>query len=291
MHVLTRTLREYGAALLELLLPRQCAGCQKTWLHKHQGFWCEACRRELCWIESPICPRCGRPFPKSPSSADHLCGDCLQSAFLFDTARSATQHSGVVRRRIHQLKFGGQLHWVPPLADLLCQLFRGGEPSPVPPTLSSLFFQQGPDSSFRIHHSSLVTAEGPAVELVLPVPLHVKRLRQRGFNQAGLLAREFGRRLGLPVLFHALVRKIWTEPQTRLNREERLRNVRDAFHVMDVEAVKDRRILIVDDVFTTGTTLNECAKTLKASGASEVHALTVCRALPDWKTEYENAMG
>jgi predicted amidophosphoribosyltransferase len=60
---------------------------------------------------------------------------------------------------------------------------------------------------------------------------------------------------------------------------------------MDVEAVKDRRILIVDDVFTTGTTLNECAKTLKASGASEVHALTVCRALPDWKTEYENAMG
>jgi ComF family protein len=236
-------------------LPRQCAGCQTTWLQKHQDFWCEACREELPWIESPICPRCGRPFPKSPSSPDHLCGDCLQSAFLFDTARSATQHSGVVRRRIHQLKFGGQLHWVPPLADLLCQRFKGGETVPA--------------------------------ELVFPVPLHVKRLRQRGFNQAGLLAKAFGRRLGLPVHFNCLVRKCWTEPQTRLNREERLRNVKDAFHVTDTGKVRKRHVLIIDDVYTTGTTLNECAKTLKAAGASEVHALTVSRALPDWKTAYE----
>jgi ComF family protein len=244
-----------GQSLRELFLPRRCAGCQKTWLHGRQGFWCDGCLDELPWIESPLCPRCGRPFPKSASSPDHLCGDCLQSVFLFDRARSATQHAGVVRKRIHQLKFGGQLHWAPPLAELLVPLFR---------------------------RETL-----PAVDIILPVPLHVKRLRQRGFNQAGLLAKTLGRQLGLPVQFEVLVRQCWTEPQTRLNREQRLQNVKDAFHVPVPGKVKGRRVLLIDDVFTTGTTLNECTKTLRAAGVLEVHALTVCRALPDGKREYE----
>jgi ComF family protein len=240
-----------GHSLRDLFLPRQCAGCQKIWLSDHQDFWCDACLDELPWTQ------CGRPFPKTPSAPDHLCGDCLQSVFLFDSARSATQHSGVVRRRIHQLKFGGQLHWVPPLAELLATLVRREE-------------------------------RALTVDMIFPVPLHVKRLRQRGFNQAGLLAKAFGHQVGIPVLFHVLTRKSWTEPQTRLNREERLRNVKDAFRVIDTGKVRERRVLIIDDVYTTGTTLNECAKTLKATGASEVHALTVCRALPDWKTDYED---
>ena len=245
---------------MELFLPRRCAGCQQTWLHSHQRCWCEACLDELPWVESPICPQCGRPFPKSPSSPDHLCGDCLLSVFLFDSARSATHHAGVVRQRIHQLKFGGRLHWAPPLAELLVRSVRR-------------------------------EAATPPVHMIFPVPLHVKRLRHRGFNQAALLARTLGRRLGLPVLFDCLLRTCWTEPQTRLNREQRLHNVKDAFQVMDADKVKDRRVLIVDDVYTTGTTLNECAKTLKAAGASEVHAVTVSRALPDWRSDYEQKEG
>ena len=88
------------------------------------------------------------------------------------------------------------------------------------------------------------------------------------------------RQLGVAVAFDCLLRACWTEPQTRLNREERLHNVKDAFLVADAGKVKGRRILIVDDVFTTGTTLNECAKTLKAAGAAAVHAVTISRALP-----------
>lgn len=241
---------------MELFLPRCCAGCQKSWLHSHQGFWCDVCLDELPWLESPICPQCGRPFSKSPSAPDHLCGDCLLSGFLFDRARSATHHAGVVRKGIHQLKFGGQLHWVPPLAELLVRLVRR-EAAVLP------------------------------VDMIFPVPLHVKRLRQRGFNQAGLLARSLGRQLGVAVRYDCLVRKCWTEPQTRLNREERLHNVKDAFRVADANKVRERRILIVDDVYTTGTTLNECAKTLKAAGASAVHAVTISRAVPDWKSDYE----
>jgi ComF family protein len=184
-----------------------------------------------------------------------LCGDCLLSVFIFDSARSATLHAGVVRKRVHQLKFGGQLHWVRPLAELM-------------------------ERSLRPETSTL------CVDMVFPVPLHVKRLRQRGFNQAGLLARSLGRRLGLPVSFDCLLRTCWTEPQTRLNREQRLHNVKDAFQIVDPKKVRDRRILIVDDVYTTGTTLNECAKTLRAAGASKVYAVTVCRASPDGRSDY-----
>ena len=118
-------------------------------------------------------------------------------------------------------------------------------------------------------------------DIVLPVPLHPKRLKERGFNQSGLLAKEFSRMQGLPVSFDLLIRKNWTEPQTRLNRKERLENVKGAFSLCDASAVRGRRVLLIDDVFTTGTTLSECAKTLKKAGASEVHVLTVTRALPD----------
>lgn len=253
--MLKEGLKALGASILELFLPRRCAGCERVWLHSPQGFWCEACLDELPWLQSPMCTQCGRHYSKSPSSPDHLCGDCLRSIFCFDRARSAVLHAGVVRTRIHQLKFGGQLHWVPPLTELLI-LLVGRE------------------------------ADRPPTELILPVPLHTRRLRQRGFNQAGLLARTLGRRLGLPASFDCLLRTCWTEPQTRLNREQRLQNVKDAFQVADPMRVKGRRILLVDDVFTTGTTLNECAKTLKAAGAAEVQAVTVSRSVPDWKAEH-----
>lgn len=161
-----------------------------------------------------------------------------------------------MRQRIHQLKFGGQLHWVRPLAELLERLVR--------------------------REAAILLAD-----MIFPVPLHVKRLRQRGFNQAGLLARVLGHQLELPVHYDCLVRRCWTEPQTRLNREERLHNVKDAFMVADARKVKGRRILLVDDVYTTGTTLNECARILKAGGAAAIHAVTVSRAVPDWKPDFE----
>jgi ComF family protein len=116
---------------------------------------------------------------------------------------------------------------------------------------------------------------------IVPVPLHTRRLRQRGFNQAGLLARELGRRLQRTVRFDVLRRKQWTEPQTRLNREARRSNVRNAFEVALPGEVKDGRIVLLDDVYTTGSTLSECAGELKSTGAREVVALTVTRSVPE----------
>lgn len=236
-----------GTVLLDLCLPRSCAGCQRM-DNRPQSSWCGTCWDLIPRVASPLCPKCGRPFRDSPDSPDHLCGECVESTYYFDSARSAVSHEGVVRTRIHQFKFEGQTEWVPPLVELL----------------------------------EIACAGLPAPDLVLPVPLHLKRLKERGFNQSGLLAGELARKLHVPVSFNLIVRKNRTQPQTRLNRKERLKNVKGAFELAEAQRVRGRRILLIDDVFTTGTTLSECARTLKKKGgASEVHAVTVTRALFD----------
>lgn len=242
------SLRQAGSLLLDLCLPGSCAGCGRVGIQR-EGFWCDECLGNISWIVSPFCPQCGRPYPDAPGSSDHLCGECALGAFHFSEARSVVLHSGITRERIHQFKFGGRLEWVPPLVELLRIAYAGWE-IPVP-------------------------------EVVIPVPLHLNRLRERGFNQSGLLAGEFSRGLGLPVSFNTLVRKNRTDPQTRLNREQRLINVKGAFEVSTGKDVRGRKILILDDVYTTGTTLSECARVLRRQGASEVYALTITRALPN----------
>ena len=250
-------LNRLSYSLFDLLFPRRCAGCLSAWLLARQGFWCDKCLEQLLWIKSPLCPCCGRPFLKSSFPADHLCGECLLKAPPFSSARSAVQHSGLVRDRINQLKFGAKLYWVPPLAELLEKTVRGDR---------------------------RITAD-----YIIAVPLHTRRLRQRGFNQAALIAKALGRRISLPVRFDILSRSEWTEPQTRLSRQERLQNVKNAFLVIRPSEVKGCRILLVDDVYTTGTTLSECSKMLKKAGSAQVHALTVTRALPEARMEWENS--
>lgn len=245
-------LKSAGTLVLDFCFPRRCAGCGLKWVTSAEGCWCEDCLKGLAWIAPPLCPCCGLPFLDSPASPDHLCGDCLQGSFAFDSARSAVLYSGVVRDRIHQLKFGHRLYWVPALAQLMEAVFRG-------------------DNAL------------PPADLAVPVPLHTKRLRQRGFNQSALLAGRLGRSTGGRVRYDILARRRWTAPQTRLARQERLQNVRNAFEVRRPDLVEGRVVLLVDDVFTTGSTLNECVRTLKSAGAAAVHALTVARALPGRK--------
>ena len=155
-------LRFAGSVLLDLCLPRSCAGCQRI-DNRPQSSWCRQCWNEIPWAVSPLCPICGRPFRDAPDSLDHLCGECIESVFHFDTARSAVLHEGIIRARIHQFKFGAQMEWAPPLVELL-----------------------------KIAHAGWGL---PAPDLVVPVPLHLKRLKERGFNQSGLLAGEFARKL------------------------------------------------------------------------------------------------
>jgi ComF family protein len=117
------------------------------------------------------------------------------------------------------------------------------------------------------------------VELIMPVPLHHLRLRQRGFNQAALLARRLGATLGIPVDYSSLKRSRWTEPQTGLSRRQRADNVKGAFDLVTPERVGRKCVLLLDDVLTTGETVNQCARVLKNGGTAEVLVLTVARTV------------
>jgi ComF family protein len=154
---------------------------------------------------------------------------------------------GAVRELIHQFKYSGKTMLRRPLALLAAD-----------------------------HLDRFVIETGP--DVIIPVPLHHKRLRQRGFNQAILLGEIFAQKWRLPLLRNSLRRVRWTEPQVNLSAAERLENVKGAFALADIVAVAGKRVLLVDDVYTTGSTVKECAKVLKSGGAQSVTAITVARA-------------
>lgn len=236
-----------AGGLLDLLYPPSCPACGSSEAASDDLEWCPGCLEALPWIRGSQCQGCGRPFPKSPSSPDHLCGECILGTFHFDRARSVLYHADFVRETVHAVKFGARLHLVRPLSQLLVRTVQDWE--------------------------------GSVIDLLIPVPLHPLRLRQRGFNQAALLGRFLSRKIAVPMDLGLLKRGVWTVPQTRLSREERLKNVKDAFFVENPERLEGRNVLLVDDVFTTGSTLSECAKVLKENGAVEVLAVTLSRAV------------
>ncbi|MEJ2040507.1 MAG: ComF family protein [Desulfosarcinaceae bacterium] len=267
-------LRSLCATTLEMLIPRRCAACRGFYRkpreakpqkgstpeqaddgHLLTAFLCPRCARDFRAVESPLCTCCGAPFASS-EGADHLCGRCLNQPPAFSCARSAGYYEGGLRVMIHQLKYKGYVQAAAPLSRLLWRTFkRHWDPG--------------------------------SIDLLLPVPLHRKRLHGRGFNQAvqllrrwPALAREEGVALGMDrVKPKLLVRRRNTPPQTGLDSRQRIDNVKGAFMVESTSEVRKRSILIVDDVFTTGATVDACARTLIKAGASRVCVLTLARSV------------
>lgn len=236
--------QEIGNTLLELFFPGRCLACERPPERFGKLMLCRQCRSAIKFIRGPLCKCCGRPFHKSGGD-DHLCGLCLTGFYHFDTARALTQYRTPITTIISRFKYHGQT--------------------------TSL-------KSFRsIKQQSSVLAELKQPELIIPVPLHRKRLRQRGFNQALLLARTFyPEQLNL-IDLTVLERHRYTEQQTGMSGKARRHNLKNSFRVNNREVVDDKRVLLVDDVFTTGTTVNECAKVLKEAGAKEIQVLTLAR--------------
>lgn len=204
---------------------------------------CAACSRQFTAADSPLCLRCGLVF-KSRFGEDRVCGECLAAEKPFGMARSAGVYDQAMMAVIHAYKYGARIELARPFSQMLKAVFQ--------------------------HH----WPKG-SIDLVLPVPLHPQRLRSRGFNQAYLMVRSWGKIVARDVLRRRQV----TPPQTGLGRKERFANVRGAFTVADPRAVEGRRLLLVDDVYTTGATVSECAGVLKKSGALRVDVLTVARAV------------
>ncbi len=232
-------------AVVDLVLPPRCPGCRC--IVAADGSFCAACWQDLAFITAPLCARCGVPF-EHDRGAGAECGACLAEPPRYTAARAALVYGGPARRVLLALKHGDRQHLA------------------------------------RIMAGHMARAAGPLLGtdvLIVPVPLHWRRLWQRGFNQAALLARALARGSGAPIAVDALVRAKPTAISRGLGRSARARNVRGAFRVRDRALVRGRRIVLVDDVLTTGATADACARVLRRAGAQEVHVLTFARVVRD----------
>lgn len=238
--------------VLNFLYPPRCAVCGARFGLEAGHRVCAQCLERVERLPEPMCSVCGAPL-ESASGSQSRCSQCLNSPPYFTTARAIARYRpsaesdrtslpGVIRRH----KYGLDQSLEKALAE-----FIGDE---LPHTASDC-------------------------DLVIPVPLHRSRLWWRGFNQAALLAAVVARRLGAPLEVSALTRIRATTPQTSQNHDARRRNVRGAFAVRRPARVKGRRVLLVDDVMTTGATADECARVLLRAGASRVDVLTLARVL------------
>lgn len=245
-----------SARLIDLIYPPRCHACQRFLVRGPedggQGLYlCSSCMADFRALTPPHCKVCARPF-HSRDVEDHLCESCLRKRPLFQTIGAPYLYEGSLKTVIHVFKYGGRSGLADFLGPILASFARDWDP-------------------------------GGETTLVMPVPLHPRRLRERGFNQSKLLARYVAAGLDVDLDVYSLIRIRDTLPQTGLGKSERRKNVSGAFRLKTSEAVKDQGIVLVDDVATTGNTLNECTKILLKSGAIQVFCLVLARtASPEW---------
>lgn len=232
-------LTDWAQALRELLFPRcRCPFCDQP-LPPGAGEICPACQRAVadsCQGWRP-CQRCATFIPAGLSN----CVNChaLKGENWLDQSRAAGPYEGILKENIRKFKYHHGVWLDKPLGQMML--------------------------------AAVKEADYPGLDMVVPVPLHPVRLAERGYNQAELLARVIARGLGLPMNCRALIRQLNTPSQTNLHRQDRLANLDDAFALTRNDEIYQKRILLVDDIFTTGATGNSCAKTLKNGGGAAVY--------------------
>ena len=236
----------FRSTVFQFFLPPQCPCCERFSEEGRQGF-CSNCLSQIRWIEPPFCSICGIPFI-SREVETHPCGACVTHRKYFTIARALGAFEGSLQEAIHRWKYEGKTYLTPFFADWMAEgLNRHWEPG--------------------------------SLDLLIPVPLHTRRLRERGFNQALLLVRELSRRTGIPYRKSILQKKKSTIPQVNLSGVEREKELRGTFHVIGKEELSGLSVLLIDDVYTTGATVNECSKVLLRGGAKKVDVLTLAHVL------------
>lgn len=237
-----------------------CATIALTFRQAMNRFLCSVCLMDFQPVQSPLCCRCGAVFAAFEGE-DHLCENCIRAPMHFHHARAAGIYEGALKQMILKFKFHGKIHLARPFGLLMLH------------TLHGMYTQNA--------------WESVVPGTVVPVPLHAGRHRMRGFNQAFLLADhlvDLDRRHpgpGFPALKtdrNILLRCRWTNPQTGLNKARRKTNIANAFRVDAPEKAAGKHILLIDDVYTTGATVDECARILIQAGAARVDVLTLARA-------------
>ena len=235
--------------LLSLVYPKICFGCKKTLAAQSNVYFCEKCWDVLKNnFKPPFCKICGRSL-ESCNANISKCADCESYNWHFSQGFSATVYDGMAKECIHSFKYKFNTY----LADSLAQLM--------------------------IDYANNYNDNFANVDVIVPVPLHWRKLRQRGFNQTKLLAIKLGNAFNVPVETRGLSRFRYTPSQTGLPRQQRIKNVNDVFIARKPEVFIAKKVLLIDDVFTTGSTLNECSKVILKSGARDVSVFSLARGI------------
>jgi len=233
---------------LDCLFPPGCLICSSKDLYQSGHLICKDCFDSISFISHPFCVRCGKQF-LTETVRDHMCGDCLTKEPYFNLVRALGKYEGALEKIIHNFKYKQKFSMVNIFTFLLENMQNNG-----------------------------ITFD--SYDLFIPVPLHLSRLRQRGFNQTVLLGRVLQKKYQqIPLQTMVLQRMVPTLPQVTLAVKERKVNVRNAFRVKDPRLVEGKTVLLLDDVYTTGATMNECARVLKESGVSRVDGFVIARAV------------
>ena len=249
----------------QFLYPLKCLKCgiyidtERVRPQTMDACFCDHCMSAgVYFIDPPFCIKCGVKFHQLKASSgvneNHVCETCLKTPLTVDRVRAVAEYKGIIKDAIPLFKYHSKLSMAKVFEDLLFQAF--------------------------LRHYT-----GSGIDLIMPVPLHKKKLRERGFNQAFLLIRNFAtyyqKKFGQTPLWKiditSLIRIKKTQPQTGFDMEQRKNNLKDAFKVKDKKTIQNKHILLIDDVFTTGATCNEAAMELLKNGAEKVEALVLAR--------------
>ncbi len=239
--------------LINAIFPNniKCLICSKELSENTLYSLCEQCLNELPFNTGKTCLRCDEPL----TSASNYCLKCKSIVPYFKHNKSVFLYEGKIKSFVRGLKYDNKRYYATTLSN-----FLAGE-----------YVKLNKD-----------------FDVVIPVPLHTNRLKERGFNQSELLCKSLKDKLKLNVDTKILGKVVYTESQTHLTRQDREKNLHDSFKVIDKSKIKGKRVLLVDDVFTTGSTINECARTLKDAGAKEVCSLTLAHAYLEIKLNEKN---
>lgn len=231
--------------LIDIIFPPRCILCSE--LVARQGDLCTECWNNIDFITDPLCDCCGIPF-EYKVEGEVLCGECILNRPVYNKSRTVFDYNDNSRKLITRFKYADKIH--------ACNSF-------------AKWMQRA--GSEIIKNS----------DLIVPVPLHRIRLFTRRYNQSALLAGALGKLCGLPVYQRMLVRRKYTTPQAGLTRTQRIKNVRYAFAVNKKlsHMLNGKNVILVDDVITTGATIDACAKTLLKGGAASVNVLTIAKTI------------
>jgi ComF family protein len=231
--------------ILDIIYPVRCPLCGEIIIPKGERI-CPECRDKLPYIKEPRCMKCSKPIEQEEKE---YCSDCLRKNYRFDKGYAIWVYNDDMRHSIADYKYHSKKEYAKFYIEEIVRLY------------GKCIMKFSPD-------------------VLVPVPIHHSKYLERGYNQADILARGIGRKLGIPVLSQLLIRNKKTIPQKKLSDKERLRNLQEAFQLNENEVKRYHgvitKVLLVDDIYTTGSTIEVCTEVLKSKGISEVYFIVLC---------------